>query len=58
MFMSLADQFRRLRDGDRYWYQRIFEGDQLREIEATTLAEVIVRNTEIDELQSSVFFGP
>src|SRR4029453_3591730 len=41
----LADQFTRLRDGDRFWYQRTFSGSALREIEGTTLADPLRRNT-------------
>ena len=39
------DQFTRLRDGDRFWYELEFEGAQLEEIENTTLADIILRNT-------------
>ncbi|APZ91443.1 peroxidase family protein [Fuerstiella marisgermanici] len=52
----LADQFTRLRDGDRFWYQNILESDLLQEVESTTLADVIERNTSIDTLQANVFF--
>jgi peroxidase len=51
----VADQFTRLRDGDRYWYENIFSGRQLRSIENTSLADVIARNTSIDNLQQNVF---
>lgn len=52
----VADQFERLRDGDRFWYQRAFSGAQLAQIEGTTLASVIRRNTTTQNLQSNVFF--
>ncbi len=52
----VADQFTRLRDGDRLWYENIFSGRQLRQIENTTLADVIARNTGVTNLQSNVFF--
>ena len=52
----LVDQFERLRDGDRFWYQHVFRGALLHEIEATTLADVIQRNTGLAELQENVFF--
>lgn len=54
----LIDQFERLRDGDRFWYQRVFSGRQLEMIENTTLRQVIARNTDIDNLQPNVFFMP
>jgi hypothetical protein len=52
----IADQFERLRDGDRFWYQRAFSGSQLAEIERTTLSNIIQRNTTVNNLQSNVFF--
>lgn len=51
----LVDQFERIRDGDRFWYQNIFSGRELAEIERTTLADVIMRNTDIDTLGNDVF---
>src|SRR5439155_11223784 len=45
---ALIDQFTRLRDGDSFWYQNIFDGPALSAIQQTTLADVIARNTEID----------
>lgn len=49
-------QFEALRDGDRYWYQNSFTGDELRRIEQTRLADVIRRNTGIGrELPRNVF---
>jgi hypothetical protein len=54
----LVDQFTRLRDGDRFWYQNdlFFSGAQLNEIENTTLADIIRRNTYLDdELSDDVF---
>ncbi|MCA9079730.1 MAG: peroxidase [Planctomycetaceae bacterium] len=53
----LADQFERLRAGDRYWYQNTFSGEELRRIDGTTLKDVIERNTDITGLQDNVFFG-
>jgi peroxidase len=52
----IADQFARLRDGDRFWYENIFTGEQLQLIESTTLADVIERNTTVQGLQDDVFF--
>ncbi len=52
----LKDQFERLRDGDRFWYENQFSRRELREIESTTLAKIIRRNTTIDnEIQPNVF---
>jgi hypothetical protein len=55
----LTDQFERLRDGDRFWYQNAFSASAVRELERTTLADVIRRNTTIgDELQDDAFRVP
>lgn len=43
----IGDQFLRLRDGDRFWYQHMFTGSMLLELENTTLTEIIERNTKI-----------
>lgn len=52
----LRDQFQRLRDGDRYWYQNVFSARTIRKLERTTLADIIRRNTEIrNEIQDNVF---
>jgi peroxidase len=52
----MADQFERLRDGDRFWYERSFSGLQLYALEQTTLADIIERNTTVEGLQDNVFF--
>jgi len=54
----ISDQFMRLRDGDRFWYQNIFAGEQLQQIESTTLADVIERNTTAHDLNVNVFYVP
>jgi hypothetical protein len=51
----IADQFERLRDGDRFWFERTFSGAQLAQLEHTTLADVIERNTGVRGLQDDVF---
>ena len=46
----MTDQFSRLRDGDRFWYQNLFQGELLKQIEKTTLADIIQRNSEVENL--------
>ncbi|MFK7955595.1 MAG: peroxidase family protein [Lysobacterales bacterium] len=43
----LADQFERLRDGDRFWYTRTLSAAQRQQVQRTRLADVIRRNTTI-----------
>ena len=52
----IADQFTRLRDGDRFWYQNQFKGKDLQDIEKTSLADIIAANTTTTNLQRQVFF--
>ena len=55
----VLDQFMRLRDGDAYFYEkRLAETpDLLAEIKATTFADIIQRNSDIDYLQDDVFIA-
>jgi len=52
----VTDQFERLRDGDRLWYENVFSGRELRQIDQTQLSDIIQRNTTISNLQDNVFF--
>jgi peroxidase len=52
----LVDQFTALRDGDRFWYARVLSRNEVRELEATRLSDLIRRNTSIGrELADDVF---
>ncbi len=52
----IADQFQRLRDGDRFWYERDLAGPDLKMVKDTSLADVIRNNTTTQNLQENVFF--
>jgi len=52
----LVNQFERIRDGDKFWYQRTFSGKALTALQATSLADIIARNSSITKLQDNVFF--
>ncbi|CAJ0942291.1 unnamed protein product, partial [Mesorhabditis belari] len=58
----IMDQFLRLRDGDRFWFEnelnQIFTADEIREIHSITLRDIIGNTTNIDSsmLQPNVFF--
>ena len=51
----VADQFQRIRDGDRFWYQNVFEGQELKKLESTKLSDIILRNTTIHDIRENVF---
>ena len=54
----LRDQFERVRDGDRFWYQnRALDPMQIAMIENTRLSDIILRNTDIDSIQRNVFLA-
>jgi peroxidase len=52
----LVDQFTRLRDGDRFWYQRDLSASELRDVQSRNLADVVRLNTTTKNLQENVFF--
>ena len=52
----IVDQFERLRDGDRFWYQNQFSGRQLAQLQKTSLSDVIERNTDLTSIQKNAFF--
>lgn len=57
LFRVLADQFRRSRDGDRFWYERVLRRSECRYVERSSLAEIIRRNSTVsgDQIQANVF---
>ena len=57
MLEILKQKFANLRDGDRFWYQRYLDANQVTEIETTTLKDIIERNSGLSGLQNDVFFS-
>ncbi len=55
----IKEQFLRLRNGDRFWYenQKVsgFTTNEIKKLKATRLADVIKRNTFITRIQEDVF---
>lgn len=49
----LRDQFARLRDGDPGWYAHTMPADAVRDIENTSLADIIERNTGVEGLSDT-----
>ena len=55
-FHVIKRQFQSLRDGDRYWYSEVLTVEEKADVESTTLADVIRRNTAIGpEISDDVF---
>ena len=53
----LVDQFERLRDGDRFYFENTMDAELVAEIHGTRLADIILRNTSISTLHSELFRG-
>jgi Ca2+-binding RTX toxin-like protein len=52
----LTMQFEALRDGDRFWFENQgFDSRTLAAIKGTTLADIILRNTDTKHIQDDVF---
>lgn len=58
----IGNQFRDLKDGDRYWYENRgvegFKQAQLREIRKVKLAKIVCTNLGVDPIQPDVFHVP
>jgi peroxidase len=61
-YTIIVDQFTRLRDGDRFWYQNDpffrFNPDLKYEVENTRLSEIVSRNTCVGPMRDNVFLVP
>ena len=56
--MLVLDQFQRIRNGDRFWYENDAELNSLTsEFNSLSLSDVILRNSEIESIQCDVFFA-
>ena len=54
----VVNQFARLREGDRFYYENSMRGWQLDDVRRTTLARVIKANTALTSIQPNAFFAP
>ena len=52
----LADQLRRSRDGDRFWYENDqFCAEELDAIKATTMRDLLTRHFDLDGVPTEAF---
>ncbi|MDP5033510.1 MAG: hypothetical protein NWP31_01055, partial [Solirubrobacteraceae bacterium] len=51
----VADQFARLRDGDRFYYENSLRGRELSQVRRTTLSKVLRENTALTTVQRNAF---
>jgi phage major head subunit gpT-like protein len=58
-FVVLKDQFEKLRDGDRFWYENdpAFEDADIKRRQRTRLSNVLKRNTGIRNPAANVFMA-
>lgn len=52
----IISQFERVRDGDRFWYERDLSARELAMVRGTTLSALLRRNTTLSNLQDNAFF--
>lgn len=52
----LTEQFTRLRDGDRFYFENKLPAEEVAEIKALKLSDIIKLNTQITNIQDNVFF--
>ncbi len=59
IFVILKEQFERLRDTDWYWFENDpeFSPSEILEIKSTNLADIIRRNTNIENIQNDIFMA-
>ena len=59
----IGEQFRRIREGDRFWYENAdqdgsFTSAQLAEIKKVTLSALLCRNSHLSIMQPNAFLTP
>ena len=54
----VKDQFERLRSGDRFWYENQFSTNDVNSLNQLKLSDIILRNSDIQNIQENVFVAP
>ncbi|XP_031575311.1 peroxinectin A-like [Actinia tenebrosa] len=53
----LTNNFLKIRDGDRFWYQKILDPQEIKMVHGLTLGRIIRLNTNIKNIPDNVFFS-
>ncbi len=53
----VGEQFRKIRDGDRFWYEGAYPAEIVSEIKSTTLLDLVQRNTDVSGFTGTSFFS-
>lgn len=53
----IKEQFEKIRNGDRLWYENRLNCSQIKYINSTTLSDILKRNTCLKEIQYNVFIN-
>jgi peroxidase len=51
----IGEQFERLRDGDRFYFENALDKNAVQAVKSTTLSDIIERNSDTPDLQEDVF---
>lgn len=58
-YESMKDQYQRIRDGDRFYFENVENGlfttEEINEIRSTGLRDIILRNTNIRQIPQNIF---
>lgn len=54
----IADQFTRLRTGDRLYFENVLDAGDIAKVKSTSLSSIIKANTSLTTVQANVFVAP
>jgi hypothetical protein len=54
----IADQFTRLRTGDRLYFENVLDAGDIAKVKATSLSSIIKATTSLTTVQANVFVAP
>lgn len=50
-----GEQFKAIRDGDRFWYESAYPAEVVAEIKGTTIVDLIMRNSDASGMEADGF---